>query len=75
MKRYRVVIDGKAYKTDSAIYVLQLVRKAQKESKEFRIYDTMFNLEISEFEVKQDVKAERVTLKHKMHKFNARRGR
>lgn len=75
MKRYKVIIGDKVNKTDSAIYVQQLIRDAKKEGKLFKIYDEEFGIEVDEFIIKEDIKYERVSLKYKMHKYNRRRGK
>lgn len=75
MKRYKVIIGDKINKTDSAIYVQQLIREAKKGGIYYKIYDEQFGIEIDEFVIKEDIKFERVSLKYKMNKYNRRRGK
>lgn len=73
MKRYKVIIGNKVNRTDSAIYVQQLIRDAKKGGIYYKIYDEEFGIEIDEYVIKEDIKLERVSLKYKMSKYNRRR--
>lgn len=73
MKRYKVIVGNKVNKTDSAIYVQQLIRDAKKDGIYYRIYDEQFGIEIDEYVIKEDIKLERISLRNKMNKYNKRR--
>ena len=73
MKRYKVIIGKKVNKTDSAIYVQQLIGDAKKNGIYYKIYDELFGIEIDEYVIKEDIKLERISLRNKMNKYNKRR--
>lgn len=73
MKKYKVIMKNKVSRSDSAIYVQQLIRKAHEEGIIIRIYDEEFNIEINERVIKEDVKLERISLRNRMDKYNKRR--